>query len=158
MKPIHATLFQITFNQYIVAFCLIFLLNSCTVEKNNYQIFKHSTPDTLTKQTNYGSIKRFGRIKKRERGALLFDQYVANNFHLPKKKRDSAAIVDYFVETSFDQLGRREFKQWDLVVIRGVLFQVNVQKNPNPERILFPNQPKIELMGIIFLLLGFYFF
>jgi hypothetical protein len=149
---------KINFNRCMAAFCLIFLFNSCAVEKNNDQILKHSTPDTVNKQANYGSIKDIGRMKKIDRDGFLFDEYIANDFHLPKKKRDSAAVVDYFAETSFAQLGRREFRQWDLVVIRGILFQVNVQKNPDPERPLFPNQSKIELMGMIFLLMGVCFF
>ncbi|RYY70692.1 MAG: hypothetical protein EOO13_05750 [Chitinophagaceae bacterium] len=158
MKPILSIAKTKVYRRAISTLFLITLLNSCAVEKKNYQILKHSIPDTIKRQANYGSIKNIARLKKIDRDGLLFDQYIANDFHLPKKKRDSAAIVNYFVETSFAQLGRREFRQWDVVVIRGVLFQVNVKKQLEPERPLFANQAKIELMGMIFLLLGFYFF
>ncbi|MEJ5995274.1 hypothetical protein WG904_12680 [Pedobacter sp. Du54] len=149
MKPIRV---------FTTVFSLVLFLGSCVAEKKNDQILKHSIPDTLNKQSSYGTIKNLGRLKKVDRDGLLFDQYIANDFRLPKKKKDSAAVVNYFVETSFAQLGRREFRQWDIVVIRGVVFQVNVEKKLEPERPLFPNQFKIELMGMIFLLLGYYFF
>jgi hypothetical protein len=141
----------------ITACCLILVFNACRTEKNNYQILKNSKPDSSIYQNNYGSIKGLEKIKKADRGALLFDQYIADNFKLPKKKKDSAAIVKYFIETSYAQLGRREFRQWDIVVIRGVSFQVNVDKNPKTEHPLFKDQAKIEVMGMVFLLLGFYF-
>jgi hypothetical protein len=158
MKPISTRIFKTAFNQITVVLSMIFLLNSCAVKKGNDQILKNSTPDTLIRVASFGSIKNLDRLKKVDRDGLLFDQYMANDFHLPKKKRDSAAIINYFVETSYSQLGRREFKQWDLVVVRGVVFQINVQNKPNPERPLFPNRPKIELVGMILLLLGFSFF
>ncbi len=158
MEPAHLMSIKTTFYRMTALLSIIFLLNACAAKKMNDQILKRSTPDTLIKKTNYGSVRSIGRMKKIERDGLLFDQYIANDFHLPKKKKDSAAVVNYFVETSFAQLGRREFRQWDVVVIRGVAFQVNVEKKPIPERPLFPNQTKIELMGIIFLLLGVYFF
>ncbi|SFG99854.1 hypothetical protein [Pedobacter insulae] len=157
MKRIHDTANKTIFYLLATALWLTTLLSSCAVEKND-QILKNSRPDTLAKQVNYGTIKNTLRWKKIDRDGLLFDQYIDNNFRLPKKKRDSAAIVNYFVETSFAQLGRREFRQWDLVVVRGVLFQVNLPKSAEPTKLLFPGQIKIELLGMIFLLLGIYFF
>lgn len=142
----------------IAVCCTILLFNAYKVEKKDYQILKNSKPDTSIHQNNYGSIKSSTKMKKSDRDALLFDQYIANDFQLPKKHKDSAAIVDYFVKTSFAQLGRTEFRQWDIVVIRGVIFQVNVAKNNDDSRLhQWGNQSKIELMGMIFMLLGFYF-
>ena len=142
----------------ITAFTIILLFNTCKVEKNDYQILKNSKPDTSIHQNNYGSIKSSTKMQKSDRDGLLFDQYIANDFQLPKNHKDSAAIVDYFVKTSFAQLGRTEFRQWDIVVIRGVVFQVNVAKNNDDSRLrLWGNQSKIELVGMIFVLLGFYF-
>lgn len=147
-----------TFYRMTALLSIILLLNACVAKKVNDQILKQSTPDTLIKKANFGSVKSIGRMKKIDKDGLLFDQYIANDFRLPKKRKDSAAIVNYFVKTSFAQLGRKEFRQWDIVVVRGIVFQVNVEKRPEPERPLFPNQTKIELMGILFLLLGVYFF
>lgn len=130
MKPIEVKATKTNFNGYLAVFCLIVLFHSCSVEKNNYKIVKQQTQDTLIQQPSYGSIKSMGKMKNTDKNALLFDQFIANDFHLPKKKRDSAAIVNYFRKASFAQLGRKEFQQWDLVVIRGILFQVNVEKNP----------------------------
>lgn len=153
MKPTKANIIG-----YLSAFCMILLLNACRVEKNDYKILKNSKPDTTNRQNNFGSIKNSGRMKKIDRDGFLFDEYIANDFHLPKKKRDSAAIVNYFKEASFAQLGRREFRQWDVVVVRGVAFQINVGKNNDDSRLhVFGTQSRIELMGMIIMLLGFYF-
>ncbi|MFD0940219.1 hypothetical protein [Pedobacter boryungensis] len=158
MKLILTSKLKSPFNQFFALFSIIILLNACTVEKKYDQILKHSTHDTLTKSVNSSPIKNIGKLKKMEHDGVIFDQYISNDFQFPKKKKDSTAIINYFVEESFAQLGRREFKQCDVVVIRGVLFQINLKKNSIPERSRTHNQSRIEFIGMIFVLLGFYFF
>jgi len=158
MNPVPTSILNTTLKQLVILFSIVILLSSCSVEKKYDQILTSSAHDTLAKQINYNAVKSIGSIKEIKNDALAFDQYIANDFRFPKKKEDSAAIINYFVKESFAQLGRREFRQWDVVVIRGVLFQINLEKKPDFERPLIHNRPKIELIGMLFLLLGVYFF
>jgi hypothetical protein len=141
----------------ITALCLLVaLFYSCRVEKNNFKIIKHGTQDSVLQQPKYGTIKDLGIDEKIDKRALLFDQFIADDFRLPKKKRDSAVIIKYFRKTAFTQLGRKEFRQWDLVVVRGVLFQVNVEKQTYSTLPGFSQQTLMELVGMIILFFSLY--
>ncbi|MGF1924272.1 MAG: hypothetical protein ACQUHE_08830 [Bacteroidia bacterium] len=106
-------------------FALILFCNSCTVTKNQSRVANQRLLDSITPLRQYGTIKNLFKVDKQKKDETLFDEYIANDFKLPKNRKDSARIAAYFVKTAHAQLGR-EFKQWDLVVIRGVLFQLNV--------------------------------
>lgn len=67
-------------------FSIAFLLSSCSVEKKYDQILTSSAHDTLAKQINYNAVKSIGSQKEIKNDAMVFDQYIANDFRFPKKK------------------------------------------------------------------------
>lgn len=150
MKYTHAIL---NGSRLILLVYILALLSACSVKKSTFKIVKHSRQDTLA----LGAVKGIDMDQKVDKREMLFDEFIENDFKLSKKKRDSAAVVNYFRKTAFKQLGRKEFRQWDLVEVRGILFQVNVEKKPAVEKPLFSHQSIAEIIGLILMLFVYYF-